>query len=126
EFLGKWINQYTSVAVAGSHGKTSTTGLLAHVLEQSLQTSYLIGDGTGRGHENSDYFEFEACEYKRHILHYKPDYAIITNIAVDHPDYFTDLDDVFNAFQSLDNNVKKGIIVWSENEKLQHSQNKEQ
>src|SRR5699024_6495709 len=46
--LGEWINQYTSVAVTGSHGKTSTTGLLAHVLEQSLPTSYLIGDGTGK------------------------------------------------------------------------------
>ncbi|HLR72625.1 MAG TPA: UDP-N-acetylmuramate--L-alanine ligase [Pseudogracilibacillus sp.] len=124
EFLGKWINQYTSVAVAGSHGKTSTTGLLAHVLEQSLPTSYLIGDGTGRGHENSDYFAFEACEYKRHFLHYKPDYAIITNIDFDHPDYFTDLDDVFNAFQSLANNVKKGIIACGEDENLQHIQTK--
>src|SRR5699024_9577124 len=94
EFLGKGFISNPSVAVAGSHGKTSTTGLLAHVLEQSLPTSYLIGDGTGRGHENSDYFAFEACEYKRHFLHYKPDYAIITNIDFDHPDYFTDLDDV--------------------------------
>lgn len=124
EFLGKWVNQYTSIAIAGSHGKTSTTGLLAHVLEQSMPTSYLIGDGTGKGHEDSEYFVFEACEYKRHFLHYEPDYAIITNIDFDHPDYFTDIDDVFNAFQSMVNNVKKGIIACGEDEHLQHIQTK--
>src|SRR5690625_1567573 len=124
EFLGKWINQYTSVAVAGSHGKTSTTGLLAHVLEQSFPTSYLIGDGTGKGHEESDYFVFEACEYKRHFLHYEPDYAIMTNIDFDHPDYFANIDDVFNAFQSMADQVKKGIIACGEDEHLQHLQTK--
>lgn len=124
EFLGKWLNQYTSVAVTGSHGKTSTTGLLAHVLDQSLPTSYLIGDGTGKGHEESEHFVFEACEYKRHFLHYEPDYAIITNIDFDHPDYFKDIDDVFDAFQSLANNVKKGIIACGEDEHLHHIKTK--
>src|SRR5699024_8952328 len=99
EFLGEWINQYTSIAVTGSHGKTSTTGLLAHVLEGHRPTSYLIGDGTGKGHEDGEFFAFEACEYKRHFLNYKPDYAIITNIDFDHPDYFSGIDDVFDAFQ---------------------------
>lgn len=124
EFLGEWINQYTSVAVTGSHGKTSTTGLLAHVLEQGIPTSYLIGDGTGKGHEDSKYFVFEACEYKRHFLHYAPDYAIITNIDFDHPDYFKDIDDVFDAFQSMANQVKKGIIACGEDEHLQHIKTK--
>lgn len=124
EFLGEWLKKHTSVAVTGSHGKTSTTGLLAHVLEQSFNTSYLIGDGTGKGHENSDYFVFEACEYKRHFLHYKPDYAIMTNIDFDHPDYFADIDDVFQAFQSMADQVKKGIIACGEDEHLQHLQAK--
>src|SRR5690625_2830215 len=77
EFLGKWLEQFTSVAVTGSHGKTSTTGLLAHVLEEDIPISYLIGDGTGKGQADSNYFVFEACEYKRHFLTYHPDYAII-------------------------------------------------
>ena len=42
----------------------------------------------------SDYFAFEACEYRRHFLSYHPDYAIMTNIDFDHPDYFKDIDDV--------------------------------
>ncbi|MGQ0512935.1 UDP-N-acetylmuramate--L-alanine ligase, partial [Bacillus sp. D-CC] len=68
-FLGDLMNQYTSVAVTGAHGKTSTTGLLAHVMQGAHPTSYLIGDGTGHGVENSKYFVFEACEYRRHFLY---------------------------------------------------------
>ena len=49
KFLGELLKNYKSVAITGSHGKTSTTGLLAHVLSGMEPTSYLIGDGTGKG-----------------------------------------------------------------------------
>lgn len=111
EFLGEWLQKYSSVGVTGSHGKTSTTGLLAHVLNESYPLSYLIGDGTGKGHADSKYFVFESCEYKRHFLNYYPDYAIITNIDFDHPDYFKDGEDVFDAFQTMATQAKKGIIA---------------
>ncbi len=124
EYLGKLADDYTSIAVTGSHGKTSTTGLLAHVLENSFPTSYLIGDGTGKGHAESKYFAFEACEYKRHFLMYRPDYAIMTNVDFDHPDYFKDIDDVFDAFQSLANQVKRGIIAYGDDPYLQKLQTK--
>ncbi|MVF25116.1 UDP-N-acetylmuramate--L-alanine ligase, partial [Methylocaldum sp. BRCS4] len=110
DFLGQIIDQYTSVAVTGAHGKTSTTGLLSHVMNGDKKTSFLIGDGTCMGLPESDYFAFEACEYRRHFLSYKPDYAIMTNIDFDHPDYFKDINDVFDAFQEMAHNVKKGII----------------
>ena len=48
-FLGDFMSQYTSVAVTGAHGKTSTTGLLSHVMNGDQKTSFLIGDGTGMG-----------------------------------------------------------------------------
>ncbi|MGI8316758.1 UDP-N-acetylmuramate--L-alanine ligase [Halobacillus mangrovi] len=122
EFLGEWLQQYTSIAVTGAHGKTSTTGLLAHVLSENYPTSYLIGDGTGRGHEESQYFAFEACEYRRHFLEYHPDYAIMTNIDFDHPDYFSSVEDVFDAFQQMAKQVRKGIIACGDDEHLQHIQ----
>lgn len=122
EFLGDWLQKYTSIAVTGAHGKTSTTGLLAHVLSENYPTSYLIGDGTGRGHEDSQYFAFEACEYRRHFLSYEPDYAIMTNIDFDHPDYFSSIEDVFQAFQEMAKRVKKGIIACGDDEHLQHIQ----
>lgn len=124
EFLGEWLKQYTSVAVTGAHGKTSTTGLLAHVFNKAYPISYLIGDGTGQGHVDSEYFIFEACEYRRHFLHYKPDYAIMTNIDFDHPDYFKDLEDVCEAFQAMADQVKKGIIACGDDEHLQEIQAK--
>lgn len=118
-FLGEYMSQFTSIAVTGAHGKTSTTGLLSHVLSGYKPTSFLIGDGTGKGEKDASNFVFEACEYRRHFLAYSPDYAIMTNIDFDHPDYFQDVDDVFNAFQSMAMQVKKGIIACGDDRYLQ-------
>ncbi|MGX1263386.1 UDP-N-acetylmuramate--alanine ligase [Rossellomorea marisflavi] len=122
KFLGDFMQEFTSVAVTGAHGKTSTTGLLAHVIRGAKPTSYLIGDGTGKGEVDANYFVFEACEYRRHFLSYFPDYAIMTNIDFDHPDYFANVDDVFSAFQEMAMQVKKGIIACGDDEQLQKIQ----
>ena len=119
EFLGNYMQNFISVGVTGSHGKTSTTGLLAHVISGYAPSSYLIGDGTGKGVENAEYFAFEACEYKRHFLAYEPDYAIMTNIDFDHPDYFKDLNDVLDAFGEMALRVKKGLIACGDDPHLQ-------
>ncbi|WP_368263857.1 UDP-N-acetylmuramate--L-alanine ligase [Enterococcus innesii] len=118
DFIGQFIQPYTSIAVTGSHGKTSTTGLLSHVLSGIRPTSFLIGDGTGHGEPDAEFFSFEACEYRRHFLAYSPDYAIMTNIDFDHPDYFHSIEDVFSAFQSMANQVKKGIFAFGDDEYL--------
>ena len=118
KFLGELLAKYTSVAVTGSHGKTSTTGLLSHVLSSMFPTSYLIGDGTGFGAPDSKYFVLEACEYKRHFMAYHPDYAIMTNIDFDHPDYYTDIEDVQSAFEAFGRQVQKGIIACGDDERL--------
>lgn len=112
------IKQYTSIGVAGAHGKTSTTGLLAHVLAGIAPTSYLIGDGTGKGVPDARFFIFEADEYRRHFKDYTPDYAIMTNIDFDHPDYYTGVDDVRSAFEEFGNNVNKGIFAWGDDPQL--------
>lgn len=115
ELVGKLVSNYTSIGIAGSHGKTSTTGLLAHTLSGIAKTSYLIGDGTGKGIKDAKFFVFEADEYRRHFLAYSPDYLIITNIDFDHPDYFFGgIDDVVDAFESEARKTKKGIFIWGE------------
>ncbi|MCP3762453.1 UDP-N-acetylmuramate--L-alanine ligase [Domibacillus sp. A3M-37] len=118
-FLGDFIQNFTSVAITGSHGKTSTTGLMAHVVSGAAPTSYLIGDGTGHGAKDAVYFAFEACEYRRHFLSYSPDYAVMTNIDFDHPDYFADVQDVVSAFQQMAMQVKKAIFACGDDEYLQ-------
>ena len=118
EFLGDFMRQFASFGVAGAHGKTSTTGLFAHVMSNIIDTSFLIGDGTGRGSANAQYFVFESDEYERHFKPYYPEYSIITNIDFDHPDYFTSLEDVFNAFNDYAKQVKKGLFLYGEDEQL--------
>ncbi|MGF7535755.1 UDP-N-acetylmuramate--L-alanine ligase [Bacillus mexicanus] len=111
EFLGVFMQRFVSIGVSGTHGKTSTTSLLAHVLKNQFPTSALIGDGTGYGEKQSKFFAFEACEYKRHFLKYNADYSIITNVDYDHPDYFTGIEDVLDAFNGFAKNTKKKVIV---------------
>lgn len=112
------IKMHTSIGVSGTHGKTSTTGLLAHVLGEAAPTSYLIGDGEGKGVKNSRFFVYEADEYRRHFLAYHPDYQIMTNIDFDHPDYFKDQSDYTSAFQTAAQQTQKGLFVWGENSRL--------
>ena len=59
-----------------------------NVLPELLPTGYLIGDGHGHMPEDAKYFVLESCEFQRHFLAYHPDYALITNIELDHVDYY--------------------------------------
>jgi UDP-N-acetylmuramate--alanine ligase len=120
DFLGRFAKRFTSVAVTGTHGKTGTTGMLAHVFSAFRPTTYLIGDGTGVGKENSEYFIFEACEYRRNFLAYEPDYCLMTNIDYDHADYYKNLEDYVSAFQELANQVKKALIVCGDDTHLRN------
>lgn len=118
DFIGDMIKKHTSIAVTGSHGKTSTTGLLAHVVSQIEPSSYLIGDGTGHGDVDAKYFILEACEYQRHFLAYKADYAIITNIDFDHPDYYKNIEDVAEAFDTFALQTTKRVIACGDDKLL--------
>lgn len=111
DFLGELIKNYTSIAVTGSHGKTTTTGMLVHAFHADNQPCSLIGDGTGNGTPGAHHFIFESCEYKRHFLAYQPDIAVITNIDYDHPDYFSDIDDVRHAFEQMASLTTKYIVA---------------
>jgi len=111
QFLGKLLSDIPSIAITGAHGKTTTTTMTSNIFKHNHVTSYLIGDGTGHGEKNSEYIIAEACEYYRHFLAYHPNYAIVTNIDFDHPDYFNDEHDMFDAFQSFVNQVKDTVVI---------------
>ena len=111
QFLGKLLSDIPSIAVTGAHGKTTTTTMASNIFKHNHITSYLIGDGTGHGEEHSEFMIAEACEYYRHFLAYHPNYAIVTNIDFDHPDYFNDEHDMFDAFQSFVNQVKDTVVI---------------
>lgn len=106
DLLSSILNDYVSIAVSGSHGKTST----ATYLSQLLSCSNIIGDGTSAC-KDSPYFVFEACEYKRVFLHYQPDYLMITNVDYDHVDYYKSEQDYRKAFLEFIKQAKKQVIV---------------
>lgn len=111
QFLGEVANRYQSIAVTGTHGKTTTTGMLAQMFSTICPSGYLIGDGNGFLTEDTKIFTFEACEYRNHFHAYTPDYAIVTNVDFDHPDFFEDLNAVKKTFAELGKKVKKGLVV---------------
>lgn len=114
QFLGALMRNYTkSIAVSGSHGKSTTTALISKILmEAQAEPTVLLGGSfdeiAGNVHTgNSDYFLAEACEYKGNIRYYFPEIAVILNIDEDHLDYYKNLDDITLAFQNYMSNLSK-------------------
>ena len=110
EMVGILTDNFKTICVAGCHGKTTTTNMLALALRDA-GVNYLIGDGTGSALRENQYFALEACEYQRHFLAYHSYYAIITNIDLDHVDYYKDINDVIDAYTSYANNASKMVIA---------------
>lgn len=116
--VGILTEKFKTICVAGCHGKTTTTAMIAHVVDKLRGINYLIGDGTGCANQDNEYFVLESCEYQRHFLAYLPYYAIILNIDLDHVDYFKDLDDVVDAYQEYANKSTKLVIANGDDENV--------
>jgi UDP-N-acetylmuramate--alanine ligase len=110
--LGLVMEEYAGIAVAGTHGKTTTTSLVAYLLSRvGFSPSFVVGaevpqlggsSGLGRG----PYLVVEACEYDRSFLNYHPTFAVITNIEEDHLDYYRDAEDITGAFAQFSSQVR--------------------
>ena len=111
DMVGKLTKMFQTITIAGCHGKTTTSTMAYQVLNALKGANCLIGDGTGIANKENKYFILEACEYKRHFLSYTPYYAIITNIELDHVDYYKDIDDVIDAYTDYANNAEKMVIA---------------
>ncbi len=114
QFLGEFLKNYHSICVAGSHGKTTTTGMCSAMLGYNGPIGYLIGDGTGYLDKNTSDFVLESDEFRRHFLAYHPDYAIITNIDWDHVDYFKTNEDYIYSYQQFVDQTSKAVVAWGE------------
>lgn len=118
EALGLAMNPYYLIAVAGTHGKTTTTAMLADIFEAAEKDpTVVVGSLRAKTQKNyrpgkSKYAIVEACEYKRDFLFLQPEMLVITNLELDHVDYFKSLKDVQDAFKTLVANVPEdGYIV---------------
>ena len=115
DFIKELIKEYYSIAISGSHGKTTTTSLVANMLNEIDECGYLIGDGTSHISSLSNYFVFEACEQKEHFLKYDSNIILVNNIDYDHVDYFKNEEEYINAFYKFVRQAKDKVIVNGDN-----------
>ena len=117
EFLGVISKNYFTIAVSGTHGKTTTTAMVAKTLIDNnndptvIVGSLLSSGGSNFVSGNSKYFVVEACEYRRSFLNINPRILIITNIDNDHLDYYKDTNDIISAFHEFAGNVSEGGCI---------------
>lgn len=119
EFLGQLMDNYAkSIAVSGTHGKTTTTSMISHILlaAESDPTISVGGmlDAIGGNIRvgGSDVFLTEACEYTNSFLNFHPKYSIILNIEEDHLDFFKDINDIRNSFHKFaQNTAADGVLI---------------
>ena len=113
QLLGQIMDNYAkSIAVSGTHGKTTTTSMISQVLlEANTDPTITVGgilsaiDGNLRVGQ-SDVFISEACEYTNSFLNFRPKYSIILNVEAEHLDFFKDLEDVRNSFKKFAANTR--------------------
>lgn len=117
EMLGLISADKYTIAVAGTHGKTTTTAMIAGVMiEAKLDPTVIVGSllksGTNFVAGKSKYLVVEACEYRRSFLNLHPTLAVVTNIDADHLDYYKDLDDIKNAFAQFLSQSENKIVDY--------------
>lgn len=109
--------QLKLIAVAGTHGKTTTTGMMVWALQQlGVPVSYSIGTTisfgpSGKFDPASEYFVYECDEFDRNFLHFQPHLSLITSIDYDHPDTYPTKSDYLTAFEKFVSQSQH-TIMW--------------
>ena len=120
EILGQIMTNYKErICIAGTHGKTTTTSLIAKVLldknlDPTINVGGIVDEIGGNSHigENQNLFVAEACEYTNSFLDFSPTLEVITNIEEDHLDFFKDLDDIRKSFKKfIELLPKDGLLI---------------
>lgn len=119
ELLGQIMDNYAkSIAVAGTHGKTTTTSMISQILlvakaDPTISVGGIlesIGGNIRVG--GSEVFITEACEYTNSFLHFHPKYSIITSVEAEHLDFFKDIDDIRRSFHEFAGNTSHdGVLI---------------
>lgn len=124
--LGELTKKHYTVAIAGAHGKSTTTAMISLITANAkLDPTVVIGTKL-KEFKNQNYrvgksrlLIIEACEYKRSFLNFEPDILVITNIEADHLDYYKDIQDYKKAFKQLIGKLKKnGAVIIGEDDKF--------
>ena len=118
EIVGDVVSMFTSIGVSGTHGKTTTSSIIRHILEDQMGCNYFIGAGDGYATKDNKYFVVESDEFNRHFTAYHPTYSIITNIEAEHLECYKDINDIRDTFEIFANNTGKLIVANGDNEEV--------
>ena len=118
ELMGDVIDMFETIGVSGTHGKTTTSSLIRHLLEETTGCNYFIGAGDGYADKKNKYFVVESDEFNRHFTDYHPANSIITNIEAEHLECYKDIDDIRNTFEIFANQTKKLVVANGDNEEV--------
>ena len=118
ELMGEVINKFHSIGVSGTHGKTSTSSMIRHILDANGGCNYFIGAGDGFANEDNKFFVVESDEFNRHFTAYHPMYSIITNIEEEHMECYKDIDDIRNTFEIFANQTEKLVVANGDNQEV--------
>lgn len=117
-FLGAVMkNFHVSIAVSGTHGKTTTTSMIATAIkDEPFSPTIMVGGNLGEISGNvrigtGDFFLTEACEYRANVLKYFPSTAIILNIDEDHLDFFDNIDHILETFRAYASNLGEDDLL---------------
>lgn len=120
QVVGEVTKQFETVGVCGTHGKTTTSLLISHILKNTIGCSYFVGDGTGYANKNDKIFVIESDEYNKHFLAYYPHIAVITNIELDHTEcYPGGIEEIKETFKIFGNKSNK-IIACGDDENIRN------
>lgn len=129
EAIGELSKDSYAIGIAGTHGKTTVTAWLGYALSQAgLDPTVIVGsqvpqfDNSNALAGNDQILVAETCEYRRHFLDFDPDMIAITNIEMDHPDYFSDFDDMVVAYKEYTDKLPKdGVLIKGPEVYLEHT-----
>jgi len=117
--LGELTKEYFTIAVSGTHGKSTTTAMLSLILiKAGFDPTVIVGtklkefnDSNYRGGK-SEYLLIEACEHEASFLNYWPQVIVITNIDADHLDYYGNLENIKKSFKKFVSHLKEnGVLI---------------
>lgn len=118
ELMGSLTKNKESICVCGTHGKTTTSLMIADILDKSLGCSYFVGDGSGHGNKESNLLVIESCEYNKHFLSYYPYNTVITNIELDHTETYPTIETMIEAYQEFVNKTSNNIVACGDDSNI--------
>ena len=116
EIVARLTKLFDTITVAGCYGKSYVASLLAHTLSSEAPCNYLVGAGEGFASKMSRKFVVETSEFKKHFCDYTMEYAIITNIDINHVDYFHNINDVMEAYEEYAKKATKMVFANGDDE----------